>query len=89
MGFTAWAKKRKWVEVDPLEGLVKAVEKKGELVHPRRALAVADIAKLPDAALRRPEVDALLIWGGRARANSQRRFVPRCLNGLRRPASTA
>ena len=65
MGFTTWAKNRKWVEHDPLEGLAKAVEKKADLVHPRRALEVGEIAKWLDAALRRPEVELLTVRRGR------------------------
>ena len=62
--FTKWATKRRKVDFDPLASLEKADELGSDRVHPRRALAAADLAKLLDAARDRPEYELRVVRTG-------------------------
>jgi len=62
--FTKWAVTNRRISTDPLAGLKRISPKAISPVHPRRALTMEDIAKLLDAAKKRPLMEMRLIRHG-------------------------
>ncbi len=62
--FTMWAVQARRIKVDPLASLRRTERKAIRVAHPRRALTMAEMARLLDAAQRRPLLDLQTVRTG-------------------------
>ena len=75
--FMRWAVEAKRLRDDPLASLRKTPRKKIQAVHPRRALNPSDVAKLLDAALRRPLLERGIVRTGKNTGKPMAKVHPR------------
>jgi len=75
--FTRWAVESKRLRDDPLVSLRKTPRQKIFAVHPRRALSPHDVAKLLDAALRRPLLEKMIVRTGENTGRAVGKVHPR------------
>ena len=82
--FTAWAVAARRVETDPLASLKRIERQAVKRTHPRRALTTAEVAKLLEAAARRPERERRTIRRGPQKGELSDKVKPAVLGRARR-----
>jgi integrase len=82
-GFTRWAKARRKLEYDPLEGLTKPEVGDDDRAHPRRALTVDEVSALLNAAARRPVAELMTVRVGQNKGKLEAKVRPAILERAR------
>ena len=83
MSFTRWAKARRKLEYDPLEGLTKPEVGEEDRAHPRRALTVEEVSSLLNAAARRPVAELMTVRVGKNKGKLEAKVRPGILERAR------
>lgn len=81
--FTKWAVTYRRMPEDVLAGLKQTERSAIERVHPRRALTVAEISRLLDAAAKRPETEVRRIRHGKRKGQLSEKVKPVTINKVR------